>query len=149
MSTAKEDAILNETAVLIALVLLAVLVGAAVVALIQLRATLRSAQIFFDTTGKQLNTTLGELSVAMERINRVAKEIEEGTAKIKPFFDSLAQMGESISKTRDVIRKAVSIAGALLPAAMAGFWALFSRGRPSAETPGNAPESGPDDKEAP
>ena len=73
---------------MIAIVLVGVLVGVAVPALLQLRRTLRSAEIFFETTGARLNNTLEEASGAAAKIRAVAGHFEEGSADLHRLVET-------------------------------------------------------------
>lgn len=68
------------TVQMIALVLFAGLVGAAVPALLQLRRTLRRAEMFLETTGQRLDIALEEVSGAAANLRSAAGHAEEGFA---------------------------------------------------------------------
>ena len=72
----------------IAVVLGGVLVGAAIPALLQLRRTLRSAEVFFETTGSRLNSTLDEASGAAAKIREVAGHFEEDSANLHRLVEA-------------------------------------------------------------
>ena len=112
-------------------VLLAVLVGVAVPALLQLRATLASAQSFLDTTGPQVERTLGEWTTAAERIQRVATEIEDGAGEAKEILRSTKEIVAQVGRVRDSIRTVTAIGAAVGPAIAAAARAFFARPEPT------------------
>ena len=60
--------------VIVAVILLAVGVGAGVPVLVQLRATLRAAERFFETTGPRAGRCLEEVTVAASRANEASRD---------------------------------------------------------------------------
>jgi uncharacterized protein YoxC len=122
-------------------VLLAILVGAAIPVLLQLRATLRSAQTFLDTTAPRLESALEEIRVAAERINTVAGEIEGRVGKLAEFTDEVGKVGRQIRRVGHSLRTAVNVGVAVGPALTAGLRAFFSRPQ-GAEEPALPADSG-------
>jgi hypothetical protein len=86
--TDPEEEIMTETATLAALLLLALAVGAAIPALLQLRRTLRSAEVFFESTRTSLVDTLDEVRSAAARIRTIAGYIEGVAATARTFVDA-------------------------------------------------------------
>src|SRR5678815_4743413 len=69
------ERVVNGSAwVIVAVVLLAVGVGAGVPVLVQLRATLRAAERFFATTGPRAGRCLEEVTVAASRANEASRD---------------------------------------------------------------------------
>jgi hypothetical protein len=88
----------------VAVTLLAVLVGAAVPVLIQLRRTLRVVEVFFATTGPRLNSTLEEASGAAAKIRAAADRIERGTAALGGLVDTAGGLINLLGRARASIR---------------------------------------------
>jgi ABC-type transporter Mla subunit MlaD len=88
----------------IEIVLVGVLVGAAVPALLQLRRTLRSAEVFFQTTGPKLNDTLEEASGAAAKIRAVAGQFEEGSADLHQLVETASGLVDFPGKVLGALR---------------------------------------------
>src|SRR5256712_13740785 len=110
----------------VGLVLLAILVGAGVPALVQLRRTLRSAQTFLDSTGKRLDRTLDEVGEAAARINRLGKSLEKDAEGLGVFTDAAAGLGRSLKQAQESLRVMTGVGAAVGPAIAAGLPALFA-----------------------
>jgi uncharacterized protein YoxC len=119
---------LIEVFVVAAVVLLAVLVGAAVPPLFQLRSTLKSVQTFLDETRPRLEAALDQATEATTRVNRAAAGIEEGMAKVRGVFDAIAALGETLENARESLRKTATVMSAIAPAIAAGFRAVWPAG---------------------
>ncbi len=126
----------------IAVILLAVLVGAAVPVLVQMRSTLRSAQEVLDRVGPKLERALGEATEAADRLNRMASEFEERARKAKPLFDAASDLGEHLTRLRGSLATAVTLGSTLGPALAAAVKAFVTR------KDGNAADPGASGKEA-
>jgi uncharacterized protein YoxC len=112
---------------LVAVILLAVLVGAAVPVLVQLRRTLRSAENLFNSTGPKLDSTLDELGEAASRVNRLGKTLEKDAEGLGVFTDAVAGLGRSLKQAQDTLRIVTAVGAAVGPAVAAGLQALFTR----------------------
>ena len=110
------------------LILAAVLVGAAVPVLIQLRGTLRSLQTTLDELRPQLRSTLAEVEAAAARLNRVSAELEQGTQQVKAVIATVAELGNRVRRFGDSFRTAASIGSAVGPALVAAVKAFAGRG---------------------
>lgn len=88
----------------VAVTLLAVLVGAAVPVLLQLRRTLRVLEVFIETTGPSLNSTLDEASGAAAKIRAAAERIENGSAALGRLVDTAGGLIDLLGKARASIR---------------------------------------------
>ena len=142
----------------ILLVILAIVVGAAIPALIQLTLTLRTARRVLDSSGQKLDKTLAEITTATQRINRVGAGLEDTVQKARDLVDNVAGLGESVTRLRDSIRTAAVIGNAVGPAvaaAVRAFWQNGSRGKPpdasvepSESGPGEAPRETNEQEEA-
>lgn len=99
-----------EAVLVASLALLALLVGAAIPALVQLRRTLRSAQDFFETTGRRADALIRELGETARRLNRVT--------------DAVEAKGRTLAAALDALRSVGRIAAAVGPAVTAAIGAL-------------------------
>ncbi len=119
-----------STTQVIVLVLFAVLVGAAVPALVQLRRTLRSAEQFLEMTGPRLQRTLGDIEEAMGRLNRISEKVEKGIEPLTPLLATAREVAGTIDRARGRLRTLLAVGGALGPAMLAGARAFFSAAEP-------------------
>jgi hypothetical protein len=92
------------TVQLIAVVLLAVLVGGAVPVLLQLQRTLRRAEVFLETTGPKLNVTLDEISGAAAKIRAVAGHLQEGSAELHGLVETVGGLMGVVDRALASIR---------------------------------------------
>lgn len=104
--------------VLVALV--AVLVGAVVPVLLQLRKTLKVAEDTLETTGRHVNQALDQLSLTLERVNSAADELDSGVKKVSSLLAALGSVGDALSKVGSTFGTVASlgsiVGGALLAA---------------------------------
>ncbi|HEV8700881.1 MAG TPA: DUF948 domain-containing protein [Candidatus Polarisedimenticolia bacterium] len=128
---------------LVTVVLLAVLVGAAVPVLMQLRRTLRSAENVLESTAPKLDRTLEEVSEAAARINRLGKSLERDAEGLQVFTDAAAGLGRSLKQAQASLRIMTTVGAALGPAIAAGLRSLFARDGEveAASPPGREDES--------
>jgi len=112
---------------LVTVVLLAVLVGAAVPVLMQLRRTLRSAENVLESSGPKLDRTLDEVGEAASRINRLGKSLERDSEGLQVFTDAAAGLGRSLKQAQESVRIMTTVGAAIGPAIAAGLRALFTR----------------------
>lgn len=132
---------MTQVAVVVGAVLLAILVGVAIPVLLQLRATLKSAQDFFDATGPKVDRAVVQIEEAVARFNKIGAELETGAARLRGFLEAAGEIGHSLAKLRDSIRTVTAVSGAIGPAVAAGFRAFFLRG-------GDGPAPADDRREA-
>jgi len=133
-----------QTGQMVGLVLLAILVGAGIPALIQLRRTLRSAQTFLDSTGMRLDRTLDEVTDAAARINRLGKSLEEDAEGLRVLTDAAAGLGRSLKQAQESIRLMTVVGSAVGPALVAGLRALFSPSEHDRSAPVSPVETEPE-----
>jgi uncharacterized protein YoxC len=126
---------MSDVVGIIAVVLAAVLVGAVIPVLYNAAQTLKSARVFIETTGPRVEETLGEITAAVSRLNRIAAALEDEGRKLKPLVDSAAGLGQTLERINETARTAGSLLGALTPALIAGVKAFFS-GRKDSGGPG-------------
>jgi uncharacterized protein YoxC len=113
---------------LIMVVLLAVLVGAAVPVLIQLRRTLKTAESVLEQTAPRLDRTLEEVTEAAARLNRLGKTLERDAEGLSVFTDAAAGLGRSLKSAQESLRVMSAVGAAVGPAIAAGLRSLFSGG---------------------
>src|SRR5580765_1576584 len=113
---------------LIAVVLVAILVGAILPVLYQAVQTLKSVRVFVDTTGPRIEEAMKEITEVAARLNGIAATLEEEGRRLKPIVDSAAGIGRTLTSLGESVRSAGSILGAVTPAFVAGLRAFFGRG---------------------
>ena len=114
---------------IVAVVLLAVLVGALVPVLLQLRRTLQSAENLLNAAGPRLERTLDEVGEAAARINRLGKTLEKDAEGLGVFTDAAAGLGRSLKQAQESLRVMTAVGSAVGPAIAAGVRALFAPDR--------------------
>jgi hypothetical protein len=103
----------------IALVILAaVLVGAAIPVLVQLRATLRAMEKTLQRSGARLDEALGATTAAAGRIDALVVRLEEG-GRVEQLLDGLTAVSGMVSQLRDTVRVASAVGAAVGPAVAA------------------------------
>ena len=118
---------MQQTLVVVAVVLVAVLVGAAVPALLQLRRTLRSAETFLEKTGAHLNRALDEASEAAAKIQLVTGHIEGSVAGLQKLLGAAGSVAESLGELRESLRGILGGIAAIGPAIAGAIHALAGR----------------------
>ena len=115
---------MQETWMIVGVVLLAVLVGAAVPVLFQLYSTLRVTRGLFQRLGPKLDGTLTEVREASQRMNRIGSELESSARRAKVLLDLAGDLGEAMRGLRESLKVASALTGALGPALAAAVRAL-------------------------
>ena len=133
-----------ETIALVGVVLLAVLVGLAIPLMFQCRATLKSAQLFLETTSARTDRAFTELTQLSARVNHVLGEVEGNLPRIRRVLEATDGVVEAIDK----VRGSLHVFGAIGPAAFAVAKSLFSsfvasRMPPSEPSPADEEASAP------
>jgi hypothetical protein len=119
----------------VALVILAaVLVGAAIPVLVQLRATLRAMEKTLQRSGARLDEALGATTAAAERIDALVARLEEG-GRIEQLVDGVAAATRMVSQLRDTVRVASAVGAAVGPAVAAAVHAFREDREVQAPTP--------------
>jgi uncharacterized protein YoxC len=103
--------------VLVALV--AVLVGAAIPVLLQLRKTLKTAETTLETTGRHANEALNQLSLTLERVNGAADELDRGVKKVSSLLVALGGLGDALVSVRSTVGTVMSF-GSIIGGAVLG-----------------------------
>jgi len=121
-------------------VLAALLVGASIPALVQLRATLRAMEKTFERSGARLDEALGATSAAAGRIDALVVRLEEG-GRIEELVDGIAAVSRMVAQLRDTVRVASAVGAAVAPAVAAAINA-FREDRDVAEADPAEDDSG-------
>lgn len=108
-----------QSAVWILVALAAILVGAAVPALVQLRRTLKVAEETLAATSRKADKVFDELSVTLARVNSAAEEVDRGIRRVSPVFDAIGGIGDSLQQVRSTVG-VVATFGATIVTALAG-----------------------------
>jgi uncharacterized protein YoxC len=116
---------MSESAVIIALTLLAVLVGALVPVLVNAAKTLKSIRLFVEGSGPRLQRALDEFTEATMRINRIGATLQEQGDRLKPLVDSVAGVGETLHGLKGSLSTAGAVLRSLVPAFIAGLGATY------------------------
>ena len=114
---------------IVGVVLLAVLVGALVPVLLQLRRTLHSAENVLNTTGPKMDRTLDEVAEAASRINVLGRTLEKDAEGLRVFTDAAAGLGRSLKQAQESLRVMTAVGAAVGPAIAAGLRSLFAQER--------------------
>ena len=117
---------MTPAAVWVLVALAAVLVGAAIPALLQLRKTLKAAEQTLESTGRHVNEALDQLSITLERVNRAADELERGVARVSSLLAALGGIGDALSRVRKTVGTVASL-GSILGGALVAAFGLKSR----------------------
>jgi hypothetical protein len=129
---------MTGAAPLLAVALLALLVGAALPVLYQLYRILKEARAVLDTAGPRLGKALDEVGQAAERLNGIGSTLEAQAQSLGPLFEAASSLGRSIERGGQWLGTAISVGGAVGPAVIAGARAFFSgtdaRQPPSAQS---------------
>jgi hypothetical protein len=104
-------------------VLAAVLVGAAVPVLVQLRATLRAMEKTLQRSGAGLDEATGATMAAAARIDALVVRLEAG-GRIEQFLDGVTAVSRTVSQLRDTLRVASAVGAAVGPAVAAAVHAF-------------------------
>ena len=129
--------------------LVAVLVGATVPVLLQLRSTLKQMERRMRFTGRKLDRTLDDFRVAVGQVNRLGAGLEGGEQKFSDLVDALSSFAQTLNRLRGTVAVA-SAAGAALGPALTAFLQGMRQPAPTAQgvvteegedVPGNGHES--------
>jgi uncharacterized protein YoxC len=118
---------MTEAAGWVLVALAAVLVGAAIPVLVQLRRTLKTTQDTLEMTGRHANDALARLTETLERVNRAADGLEHGVSKVSSLLEVLGGLGDALSKVRSTVGAAASM-GSIVGSALLAAFGLRSRG---------------------
>jgi hypothetical protein len=104
-------------------VLLAVLLGAALPALVQLRATLKAMEQTLRHSAPRLDAALDATTAAVGRVDALVARLEEG-GKLERLVEGLASLDRLVHQVRDGVRVASAVGAAVGPALVAAVHAL-------------------------
>lgn len=134
---------------IIGMILLAIIVGALIPVLVQLRKTLRAAETVLGSTGPKIDKTLDEVSEAAARINQVGRTLERDAEGLRVFTDAAANLGKSLKQAHDSLRVVTAIGAAVGPAITAGLRSFFTPARDDDAAPAPRRKEGVEPAEAP
>ena len=117
---------MSGSAPLLAVVLLAFLVGAAIPVLYQLYRTLRRARALLDTAGPRFERTLDQVGRAADHLNGLGSTFEAQAQLLKPLSEAASKLSHSIGRTGGWLATGMTIVGAIGPSVVAGVRAFFS-----------------------
>jgi hypothetical protein len=123
------------------IVLLSVTAGALLPAILQLRATLRTAQSRLDRTADRLDRTLDEVGVAAGRLNRATEALDDGR-RVRELMDAIESLSRTVNQLRRSAQVATAIGAAVAPTIEAAVRAMRSP-RPPAPEVASEPEAEP------
>lgn len=118
---------MSSSSNLVAIALLALLVGAALPVFYQLYQTLRRARTLLETAGPRLERTLDQVGQAADRLDRIGSTFETPAQTLGPLLKVATNVGLTVGRPRTWIPMASSLGIALVPAVFAGVRAFFSR----------------------
>lgn len=104
-------------------VIVAILAGAAIPALVQVRASLRAAEQVLQRSGARLDEALAATAAAAGRVSGLAARLEEG-GRVEELVDGLAAVSRMVTQLRDTVRVASAVGAAVAPAVAAAVRAL-------------------------
>lgn len=142
---------MTSPAPLLAVVLLALLIGAAIPVLYQLYQILRRARALLDTAGPRLERTLDQVGQAADRLNGIGSTLEAQAQTLRPFLQAASRLGRLIDHSGEWLGSAMTVGGAVGPAVVAGVRAFFSGTHDRPRTDGHpvrrsSKGNGPDDQ---
>src|SRR5690349_4507856 len=104
-----------ETVGIVALVLFALLLGFVIPVLLQLRATLKSAQQFIETTAPRVDAALADITQLTVRVNAIASQVEGNL----PRMTRMIEATDGVVETLEGVQRSIKMVGAVAPAAFA------------------------------
>jgi ABC-type transporter Mla subunit MlaD len=94
---------MDQSLLVVGVICIGIFVGVTVPALLQLRRTLRSAEVFLETTGATLRQTLEDVSDAAEKLNQVAGRIDENAETLRSLFNGLGSVAGLLGRLRELL----------------------------------------------
>ena len=113
-----------ETWQAILLVLVALLAIPGMLALLELRKTLKELRVFLQDTGGRLNQTLDEARHALEDLNKASAAVQQGADRLRSLTEDLAGFGSAVRSVSDLIRK---VTDGVVGSVVDGLRSLFVR----------------------
>ena len=112
------------------LALAAIVTGAIVIAVLELRSTLRETRAFLKSTGTRLDATLSRAEEALGHFNHAARSVDQGAERVRDLAIGLSEFGAAFSQAGKTVRTIAMTAAALVPAGLAAWKTFFSREEP-------------------
>lgn len=94
---------------IVAVVLLAILLGAALPVLFQLHQTLKSSRRLMDRLDKSLKPTLKEFEEVTGRLNRIGRSLEGDLDQLHVLFEAVGSLGKTLNDLKGSMRTATSL----------------------------------------
>ena len=110
---------MTESAAWVLVVLAALLVGAVVPVLIQLRKTLKAAEDTLHSTDRNLKQALDQLGATLERVNRAMDGFEHGLGKVASLLGVLGGVGSALGQVKSSLGLVTSVGSAVGAAVLA------------------------------
>ena len=126
-----------ETWQIILLVLVALLAVPGMMALLELRKTLKELRVFLQDTGGRVNQTLDEARTALHDLNRASASVQQGADRLRELAENLAGFGSAVNSISVGIRR---ITDGLVHTVIDGLGAVFGRGKRQEEEASEEPE---------
>ena len=126
-----------ETWQIILLVLVALLAVPGMLALLELRKTLKELRVFLQDTGGRVNQTLDEARAALHDLNRASAAVQQGADRLRELAENLAGFGSAVNSISVGIRR---ISDGLVHTVIDGLGSLFRRDKHQEETGSEEPE---------
>lgn len=128
----------------LAVVLLAVLVGAAIPVLVQLFRTLGSIRKATERVTPRLERTLADLERLTARTDRVVESLEGKVDGVADTLEAAAGLAEPLRKLRGSVVSAATLGSAVAPVAVEAMRTLFDRrANPSSRARDDAEDEDP------
>jgi ABC-type transporter Mla subunit MlaD len=118
----------------------AVVTGAVVVAVMELRATLRETREFLRTTGARLNTTLDQTNEALTHINHAARSVDQGAERVRELAGRLSDFSAAVGHAGQTVRNVAFASAAIVPAVLAAWKTFFTGEKAERHEPDKAPD---------
>ena len=128
---------MQDTWSVVAVVLIAVLVGAAVPVLLQLFLALGAIRGSLRRLQPKLEGTLDELRHSARRLNRATTGLEDSAQRAQNLLIAAGDVGETLRGVKRSMRTAAAVGGAVGPALAAAIRAFAERSE--ADSTGNDP----------
>ncbi len=105
-------------------ILAAVLTGALLPVLFQLRATLHSAQAVLDGAAPKLTRALDEMALATGELRTVVAGLAQNRPQVQEFMEAVAGLTGTMNQLQSTVRTASAVGAAVGPAVAAAFQAF-------------------------
>jgi hypothetical protein len=112
-----------DSARLVEIVLVSVLLGALLPVLVQTWLTLRAVQRRLEGTADRLDRALEGLAVVAERLNRATEPLDDGR-RVRELLDAVDGLSRTIHEVRSSAKVASAVGAAVVPAIAAAVRAL-------------------------